>query len=403
LDTWDVFLSSRLEIQRGLTTAEVFEAFARGDLRQDDLIRLAGANMAWARVYEFPALVARAPERSQIPSAEASQGALTESHSRAGGEFPPVFGAEELPEAAAISARDDFVPPSFGEIAVAPDAQTVFKLDSEDEGTRASADLGLNDPGAGAALEALIDDDSADKLNRVEDSVARSQGAEAGAALDALIDDSDDDLGELDLNLGRDESLLVEAVESEELAAWIDEESEEIDPQDEDEEAAEFTLSRNAPEKVEELDLAAMVDVAFQLVLFFLVTATTVLYKTLEIPKPNPESAAGAATQGQSRTLDDLERDYILVDIDPQGSFKIDHEPVAAQMSVLADRLRAARQSTGRTKMLLTADGVTLHKHAVLAYDAANEIGLRIAISRPAAANAPAPLPPPAVKKADAG
>ena len=33
-----------------------------------------------------------------------------------------------------------------------------------------------------------------------------------------------------------------------------------------------------------------MVDVAFQLVLFFLVTATTVLYKSLEVPKPNPES-----------------------------------------------------------------------------------------------------------------
>ena len=42
---------------------------------------------------------------------------------------------------------------------------------------------------------------------------------------------------------------------------------------------------------VEELDLAPMVDVAFQLVLFFMVTATTVLYKTLEIPKPTPENA----------------------------------------------------------------------------------------------------------------
>ena len=41
-----------------------------------------------------------------------------------------------------------------------------------------------------------------------------------------------------------------------------------------------------------------MVDVAFQLVLFFLVTATTVLYKSLEVPKPNPESPAAAAAQG---------------------------------------------------------------------------------------------------------
>ena len=41
-----------------------------------------------------------------------------------------------------------------------------------------------------------------------------------------------------------------------------------------------------------------MVDVAFNLVLFFMVTATTVLYKTLEIPKPSGEAPAGAVAQG---------------------------------------------------------------------------------------------------------
>ena len=50
----------------------------------------------------------------------------------------------------------------------------------------------------------------------------------------------------------------------------------------------EFSLSRSGPMTVEELDLAPMVDVAFQLVLFFMVAAKTVLYKTLEIPKPSP-------------------------------------------------------------------------------------------------------------------
>ena len=48
-----------------------------------------------------------------------------------------------------------------------------------------------------------------------------------------------------------------------------------------------------------------MVDVAFQLVLFFMVTATTVLYKTLEIPKPSKEQAPTAVAQG--RSLEDLQ------------------------------------------------------------------------------------------------
>ncbi|MEO6808293.1 MAG: biopolymer transporter ExbD [Isosphaeraceae bacterium] len=166
---------------------------------------------------------------------------------------------------------------------------------------------------------------------------------------------------------------------------------EESDPQDEDEEAAGFTLARSSAETVEELDLAAMVDVAFQLVLFFLVTATTVLYKTLEIPPPNPERAPSATVQGPSRTLDDLQHDYILVEIDPKGAVKVDHEPAPSEMRPLAERLRAARQATGRTAMLLSADASTPHRNAVIAYDAANEIGLRIAIARPGGASASAP------------
>ena len=164
---------------------------------------------------------------------------------------------------------------------------------------------------------------------------------------------------------------------------------EEFDPQEEDEEAAEFTLSRRGPETVEELDLAAMVDVAFQLVLFFLVTATTVLYKSLEVPKPNPESPPGAVAQGRSRTLDDMRDSYIVVEIDPAGAMKIDREPVAARMDALVERLRSAREQTGRKAMLLSADFATAHRNAVLAYDAANEIGLGIAIARPSSSPAP--------------
>lgn len=173
----------------------------------------------------------------------------------------------------------------------------------------------------------------------------------------------------------------------------VPEDEEEFDPQEEDEEAAEFTLSRRGPETVEELDLAAMVDVAFQLVLFFLVTATTVLYKSLEVPKPNPESPPGAVAQGRSRTLDDMRESYILVEIDPAGVMKIDREPVAARMDALVSRLRSAREQTGRKAMLLSADFATAHRNAVLAYDAANEIGLGIAIARPSASAAPPAAP----------
>lgn len=159
-----------------------------------------------------------------------------------------------------------------------------------------------------------------------------------------------------------------------------DDDEEEYDPLAEDEEAADFTLSRSAAETVEELDLAAMVDVAFQMVLFFLVTAATVMYKTLEIPAPNPDSQKSAAAQSR-KTMDDLAKEFILVEIDPEGAIQVDRRPVDA--TELIDRLRQAREETGRSAMLLTADFATPHRNSVLAYDAANEIGLRIAIAKP--------------------
>jgi biopolymer transport protein ExbD len=198
------------------------------------------------------------------------------------------------------------------------------------------------------------------------------------------------DLGPFDLDLDRDRSgsrvaLPVPGEPPEDGKL----EGEEFDPLEEDEEAAEFTLSRGAATKIEEIDMAPMVDVAFQLVLFFLVTAQTVLYKTLEVPKPNPEqpppAAAAQGAPNPQRTLEDLEADHIVVAIDPQGAFTIDREPVPADMAVLAERLRQARADTGRKAMLLSADAHALHRYAVIAYDAANEIGMRIAIARPAA------------------
>jgi biopolymer transport protein ExbD len=199
---------------------------------------------------------------------------------------------------------------------------------------------------------------------------------------------SETDLGRLDLDrafgLGAAESRI--DLSSVEMLSWDDDAGgaeEESDPLEEDAEATEFTLSRDEPERVEELDLAAMVDVAFQLVLFFLVTATTVLYKSLEVPKPNQEPPAAGAAQGKAQSLDDLKNDYILVEIDPGGAMKVDREPVVSEMPALVERLRSARETTGRKAMLLSADAATAHRNAVLAYDAANEIGLGIAIARP--------------------
>ncbi len=331
LATWDVFHADRLEVVRGLSTAAVREGLAKGDLRDDDLIRPAGTTVPWTPIADFADLTEPEPEPEPEPAP------------------PSAFLRTEEMTAERASYPDELDPSK-------DDIESVEILDDSVEEYADDYDEGF--PSSSAEL---ISDDL------------------------QLVEDDDDSV------------LALPVVEDE--APGYDQE-EEFDPQDEDEEAAEFTLSRGGPERVEELDLAAMVDVAFQLVLFFLVTATTVLYKSLEVPKPNPDSPTAGAQQGRSRSLDDLKNDYILVEIDPAGVMKIDREPVASEMDAVVERLRAARASTKRQAMLLTADFATPHRSAVMAYDAANEIGLGIAIARPSGPDANKAPPAPATKKA---
>jgi biopolymer transport protein ExbD len=401
---WDVFLSERLELRRGLGTDEIRNALARGELRDDDLVRPAGSSEPWTPLADLPALgdAASGLEPAKAPSASFVV-PVADPPPAVGGDDDEVHdgkGTDEDAKAITIGwngddderAEDDDSG-SFDQIA---GAFTPVRDDREDE------------PAPASVAQPALEDDDADEGAAAHLGSSPDDRSGAGAAgVHAPI--PAEPLGRYDLDLEREESPIHVGLPVERpTTAWSEPEPvedlgfepEEIDPLEEDEEAAEFTLSRGGPEKVEELDLAAMVDVAFQLVLFFLVTATTVLYKTLEVPRPNPEQAPAAAQaqSDQPRTLEDLEADFILVNIDPQGAFTIDREPVDATVNAVVERLRKARTDTGRTAMLLTADAAAMHRLAVVAYDAANEIGLRIAIARPPARRPEGPQPPPAAK-----
>jgi len=344
---WDVFQNDRLEVLRSLTTEQVRSLLARGEVQVDDLARPAGSAVPWTPITDLPDLAASLPKTPPAAPAQPPAGG------------PPT---EDFPQVAGSFHPDEvFISSADGEESAflidAGEGDSAFVLDADDEDVPQAPSGASSPPEPPASYQA--------------------------------------GLGELDINLQPPGRIELADDSEEELAAFpLEPDAElEYDPQEEDEEAAGFTLSRTAPNRVEELDLAAMVDVAFQMVLFFLVTSMTLVFKTLELPKSKPDKPPGAVGQGQQpKNLDDLiKNDYILVEINPKGEIRIDHELASPQN--LVDRLRVARKDTGRKGMLLSADFATPHRNAVLAYDAANEIGLSIAIAKPAPA-ADAPLPP---------
>ena len=320
--TWDIFHSDRLEVEREISTEAVRAGLSGGAISEDDLVRPSGVNAPWTRIGDRPKLFAE-PAPASVP--------------------PPAPPPE--PEPIAERGGDDSI-----------------EVDIEFEPDEEEPEIVPEPPGALVVAEHEVIRDVPSTPSK------KSEGA----------------YSEFDLSVRKLSSDTDRPVSSAEVIRCDDDLDEEADPLEEDEAAAEFTLARGRSETVEELDLAAMVDVAFQLVLFFLVTATTVLYKSLEVPKPNPDSRPPeAATQGNAKSLDDLRGQYIVVQIDPAGAVKIDNEPVKAELSAMVERLRALRRPD-RNSMLLSADFATPHKSAVLAYDAANEIGLQIAIAKPA-------------------
>ncbi|CAN5787588.1 hypothetical protein BH23PLA1_BH23PLA1_03540 [soil metagenome] len=319
---WDIFHSSRLEVQRGLSTEAVREAIQRGEILDDDLARPAGTSEPWSHLADVPGLLGPATG----PDVEAAAPPPPR---------PPTTGGQEL-ETRSFDEHEAMDSEEF-------EPMEAFIVDDEDD-----VDVDEDDE----AMDAEIAEE-AETPSGALPTVA--PGAEA-------------------------EPLFVE-VEDEGLAGEVRILPDEVDPLEEDEAAAEFTLASSPMEKTEEIDLTAMVDVAFQLVLFFLVTATTIYFKALEIPDPSPDDQDSVAQE--MRTLDDLLEDYILVEIDSQGRVTVDREPI--EPAELVARMRQSREDTLRTAMLLMADFSTPHANAVRAYDAANELGLGIAIAKPTA------------------
>lgn len=143
------------------------------------------------------------------------------------------------------------------------------------------------------------------------------------------------------------------------------------------------TRSEKLPEQFElkirksriddEMDLTPMVDVVFQLLIFFMVTASFALHKTIQTPTPDPDQKG--ATQS-IQTLDELEGVAILVRIDGQNAITIDDEPLpdgARVADALTDKMRKEQKS----EIIITADAAAWHRTVVNVVDAANEVGMQ--------------------------
>ncbi len=108
----------------------------------------------------------------------------------------------------------------------------------------------------------------------------------------------------------------------------------------------------------EELDMTAMVDVTFLLLIFFMVTASFSLQKSIESPRQQSD-----APSSNSQQIEVLETDVVTVQINEMGSFLVLAPDWERETPGKQNLIRALREVIG--------DGSTAYKLAIEVHEAA--------------------------------
>lgn len=129
------------------------------------------------------------------------------------------------------------------------------------------------------------------------------------------------------------------------------------------------------------IDMTAMVDIVFFLLIFFLVTSMQSLDSAILMPSPDPQKGAGREQQSEDPESDD---EYVIVRIDKNDAILVDGvavQDVPDLVAKLSELRFGARQST---KMLVVGNGDASHGMTVSVLDSGHEAGMervRLAIS----------------------
>ena len=149
-----------------------------------------------------------------------------------------------------------------------------------------------------------------------------------------------------------------------------------------DDEGGQFSKPMAKIDQEELIDMTAMVDIVFFLLIFFLVTSMAAVHSSMQAPVPEAKDEGG----GSSKSLQDLEAggDSVVVRINREDRVDVDGV-VVADLSDLPSIFRQARVKGGpQMGLLVIGHGEASHGRAVTVLDMGYEAGMervRLAVS----------------------
>jgi biopolymer transport protein ExbD len=136
------------------------------------------------------------------------------------------------------------------------------------------------------------------------------------------------------------------------------------DPWRDDDEEEDFKFKKRVVE-TEDLDMTPMIDVTFLLLIFFMITASFAIQKSLQTSPPQPEQEGVSQNVNQ----EELEEQSVVVDIDADNNIRVDDVPIAS-VAELTDILISKRTAEGKKELLIEVHARSKHGILVAVTDA---------------------------------
>ncbi len=151
-----------------------------------------------------------------------------------------------------------------------------------------------------------------------------------------------------------------------------------------------FRRDESSSSDEEDMDMTPMIDVVFQLLLFFMLISTFQIQKAIGFPDPgDPKQAKNIPTLGQ------LGRDRVIISINAKSELELLHydqqgtaaRPEPIKRENLVSRLEQIARQERKTSVIIRADDKAKHESVVAVIDAANLANMEdIRIAQPVAA-----------------
>jgi biopolymer transport protein ExbD len=126
--------------------------------------------------------------------------------------------------------------------------------------------------------------------------------------------------------------------------------------------------------KVEDLvDMTAMVDIVFFVLIFFMSTSMQDVQSSIKMPTPQSQKSAA---QGRRSVADFEKADFVIVRIDRDSTVWLNDREIPSEQELLV-QLRAVRQSSSSAnKMLVLGNSEAKTGTVVMVLDAGMEAGM---------------------------